>query len=414
MNRRVILGLGFFFLSSLFVPGGLFGKTYHFPATESLLNLEKQMDKLQPGDTLVMEPAEHVTKDGITLRPSGKPGKPITLKAKAKGKVVLDGMNQTQVLVRIEGNYLRVEGLTLKKCTSYGVLIKGNHIQLKDNEIIEAGHDGVKTLAHTRDIEVIGNRIVSPKEDGIDFIGTFGGKIRKNEIITPDHYGIFTKAGCKNILIEGNTIIRPIKSGIFIGGLSTPKVMVDTYECTDCQAVNNLVVGAGAHGVFAYGVLNGLIAHNTIIEANSKSGWGASLGVGTGSSPYTIDNKKASQNVRIVNNIVVFPKNPLYLQVEAGSINVTSDFNLYFGLTKPQFEWLGKGMTWEELKKVAGQEIHAIFKDPLFVNPSKQDFRLQSQSPAKGSGNPLEKTVEVDFSGNKRPNKTNPSLGAFE
>ncbi len=373
------------------------------------------MDKLKAGDTLIMESGEYTAPEEITLRSSGEPGKPITLKAKVKGKVIVDGMNQVPVLLRVSGNYLRVEGLTLKRSKTYGILVKGKHIQIKENEIIDAGKDGIKTLCGTEDIDLLDNRIVSPKEDGIDMFGTVGGRILRNEIVSAKDYGIFAKAGSRNILMDGNRIFYPGKSGIFIGGFSDYWLMCGTYECTDCQAINNLVVGAGSHGIFAFGCFNGLIAHNTIIEANSKSGWGASLGACAGASPDTRDKKRNSQNIRIINNIVAFPRSPIYLQVEEGSVNVYCDYNLYFGLSNPrQFDWKGKGLTWEEFKNVTGQEGHAIFKDPQFENPARRDYHLQSQSPAKGAGILLDKRVEKDISGAIRPIKSEPSLGAFE
>jgi hypothetical protein len=157
-----------------------------------------------------------------------------------------------------------------------------------------------------------------------------------------------------------------------------------------------------------------LIANNTIIAANSRSRWGASLGVCAGSSPDAENNKKGSMNIRIVNNIVTYPKSQVYLSVEEGSVNVYCDYNLYFGLPKSQFDWKGKGLTWEELKNVTGQEEHAIFKDPQFKNPARGDYHLQPQSPAKGAGIPIDQMAERDISGAIRPNKMKPSLGALE
>lgn len=406
-----------FLLSVWVVPNDLLGKVYHFSPMDSMETLEQMLVKLRPGDTLFFEPGEYLFSEGITIskrrHSSGESGKPITLKA--KGRVILNGMNQAPVLLRIEGDYWKIEGLILKWSKTYGILIKGNHIQVKDNEIIEAGQDGIKTLCGTRDVDLLDNRIVSPKEDGIDVFGTADGRILRNEIISSNNYGIFAKGGARNILIEGNKVFSPRQSGIFIGGFSDYWLMCGTYECTDCQATNNLVVGAGAHGVFAYGCLNGLIAHNTIIGANTQSGWGASLGAGAGVSPDTSNKKRGSGNVRIVNNIVAYPKSPIYLQVEESSaIDIYCDYNLYFGHSKPKFDWKGKSLTWDELKTVSGQEIHAILRDPQFKNLTLGDYHLQSQSPANSAGLPLDKVVEKDLSGNIRPKIAKPTLGAFE
>jgi len=413
-------------LCSLFlIPQDLLGKIYKYSTVEPIQGLETIIDKLKGGDTLIIEPGEYSAPEGITIRSSGEPGKPIIIKAKVKGKVKVNGgwggidcrgKNDCHPLLRIQGGYLRIEGLTLLNAKGYAILInqQGHHIQVIDNDIVGAGWDGIKTVCGSRDVDLINNRIVSPKEDGIDIFGTVGAKVLRNEIVSPEAYGMFAKGGARNILFEGNRIFNPQQAGIFIGGLSTHGLMCGDYECTDCQAVNNLVVGAGAHGIFAYGCLNGLIANNTIISANSRSGWGASLGAGQGSSPNTGNKKRGSMNIKIVNNIVTYPKKQAYLEVEQGSTtNLYCDYNLYFGLSKPRFDWDGKGRSWDEFKAI-GQETHAILRDPQFKDPAQGDYRLLPQSPARGAGLPLDKMVEKDISSNIRPKMSKPSLGAFE
>jgi len=44
------------------------------------------------------------------------------------------------------------------------------------------------------------------------------------------------------------------------------------------------------------------------------------------------------------------------------------------------------GATVEEWTRNSGQDAHSIEADPMFVDPTKGDFRLQPGSPASGAG----------------------------
>ncbi len=65
-------------------------------------SLQEAADKLQPGDTLLL--AEGTYYQRFELKKSGTPGKPITIKAAAPGKVIITGaMKTTPKFERIEG-----------------------------------------------------------------------------------------------------------------------------------------------------------------------------------------------------------------------------------------------------------------------------------------------------------------------
>ena len=65
-------------------------------------SLQEAADKLQPGDTLLL--AEGTYYQRLELKKSGEPGKPITIKAAAPGKVIITGaMEATPTFERVEG-----------------------------------------------------------------------------------------------------------------------------------------------------------------------------------------------------------------------------------------------------------------------------------------------------------------------
>lgn len=384
------------------------GETIPFPSEDSL-TLEQALKRLKPGDFLLLEPGTYPVPEGITIPKgrNGNPGKPITFKARVKGSVNLDGMGQASPVLRIEGSFWNIEGLKIREPKGRGILIKGTHIQLKENEIVGGGHDGIKSLCGTTDLEIVRNRVLGSAENGIDIFGSLRAKIIGNEIREVGGYGIFAKGGARNILIEGNKVIRPRKAGIYIGGISTPELMCGSFECSECRAVNNLVVGAGAHGVFALGCQDGLIAHNTIV--NTSSWYGAPLGAGVGG-----EGKIGSRNIRIANNLVAYPRSKIYFQVESNSgADFSSDYNLYYGLANPQFDWKGTLLSWDALKKNTSSESHAVLKDPQFGQKTGESFSLLPRSPAKEAGMAIDKGLDRDITGKKR-NPSQPTIGAWE
>jgi len=69
--------------------------------------------------------------------------------------------------------------------------------------------------------------------------------------------------------------------------------------------------------------------------------------------------------------------------------NLTMDHNLYFGSSGKLADWLGTSYSLQEFKdfrKASGKDNSSIFADPCFVNITKFDFRLQSNSPAINKG----------------------------
>lgn len=411
--KRILETLAWFWVTVLLmVPLPASGETVVF-SPEDPMNLEQVLNRLKPGDTLLLNPGHYFLPEGLTVSKGhdGRPGKPITLKGKVPEKTILDGRQQAVVVLRIGGDYWNIENLTIKDGKEYGILLKGSHIRVRDNVFYGSGEDAIKSIYRADDLEISHNRVFNPGAEGIDIFGTVGAKIHGNMIQSAGGCGIFAKGGARNISIEGNTVIRPRQAGIHIGGMSDFLSEGEQYECTNCRAVNNLVVQAGAHGVFALGCRDGLIAHNTII---GTSGWyGAPLGAGSGGDPKTVG-RIPSKNIRIFNNIVAYPKSQVYLQVENNSEgNFFSDKNLYFGLLKTRFDWRGALHSWDEFKKNTQNEVQALLQDPLFEDLTQGNYSLKSQSPAKGAGLPVDKTLENDINGQKR-RISHPSLGAWE
>lgn len=89
---------------------------------------------------------------------------------------------------------------------------------------------------------------------------------------------------------------------------------------------------------------------------------------------------------------IVYYKNPQarlynYSRNDAPETN-ESDYNLIWHFGQPldvSLPGVAKDQQWAEWQK-RGQDVHSVVADPLFVNPDKDDYRLQPNSPAFALG----------------------------
>jgi poly(beta-D-mannuronate) lyase len=103
----------------------------------SAAEVEQVTPSLQPGDVLVM--ADGAWDDQpVVFRGKGTAEKPITLRARTPGKVVLGGTSS----VAVDGEHLVVSGLMLKGGDSAkaAVLIGGRHCRLTETALVEGTH----------------------------------------------------------------------------------------------------------------------------------------------------------------------------------------------------------------------------------------------------------------------------------
>jgi poly(beta-D-mannuronate) lyase len=100
--------------------------------------LKKALKTVRPGDGLVL--ADGTWRDArLVLECNGSPGKPITLRAQTRGKVILTGSSS----IALGGSYLVVDGLYFKQ----GAMPGGHVISFRSDSDKEAGHCRVTQCA---------------------------------------------------------------------------------------------------------------------------------------------------------------------------------------------------------------------------------------------------------------------------
>ena len=139
------------------------------------------------------------------------------------------------------------------------------------------------------------------------------------------------------------------------------------------------------------------IAHNTVSECGSQDS-GGGIVVGAGDSPGGV----TLENTRVENNIVI--KSARMGIYETGKTGTNNHFinNLTYGNATGNF-----------VLQNGDVDQGTMTLDPKFVNPSQDDFHLQSSSPAIDAGVSLA-DVSTDFDGTLRPQGSGYDLGAYE
>lgn len=313
-----------------------------------------------------------------------------------------------------------------------------NNITVSGNELdhMKTGCSETLTFNGNIDTFTVTNNLVHDNNNiGIDAIGFEGtspdpaydqarnGYIGENTI-----YNISSKsnpaypAGCwcsdgiyidggANIIIERN-LIHNVDIGVEAasehGGRTSSLVTIRS----------NLIYFGNSAGISIGGYANrvGGSDHITIVNNTLYKNDGKKTGSGEFQIQYHATNNVFENNIvyagwqgLLVNNYTNSTPNPANL-----------DFNLYFSRLpagSSTFKWRAK--TYRGLsayQSSTGQDSHSNYLDPLFVEGTAPDLRVQGNSPAVNAGFDLGPGAEgtLDFVGNARVQGSGIDIGAYE
>jgi len=312
-------------------------------------------DLVNPGDMVIVRNGVYTGgSDVLSIGRGGSAGNLVVFKSQNKWGAVLDGQNNSSAtVVHIGTNYVRVEGFEMKGSNHYGVdPSTGTHdIQIAGNNIHDVG------------------RYCESSGIGLSAIDAYSD----------------------NLIIEGNWVHD---IGRFAAGEN------------GCQPGNDYWMNHD-HGVYNGQGTNVIIRNNVFY--NITRGWGIQRYGSTVDQLYIVNNTFAFPNPNRDGQIIlaasttnlVIENNIFYLPGQNIGISGTVsgaliDHNLSTGAVG------GGGI---------GSNIENT--DPVFVNPSALDFRLQASSPAINAGIALS-IVLNDFFGTLRPQGGGYDIGAYE
>jgi uncharacterized protein YjdB len=313
-------------------------------------------DQVNAGDMVMVRNGVY-TGDGnavLAISRGGTAGSPVVFKSVNKWGAVLDGQNNLSAdVVEIGVDHVRVEGFEMKGSNHYGIdpSTGTNDIQIAGNNVHDVG------------------RYCESSGIGLSAIDAYSN----------------------NMIIEGNWVHD---IGRFAAGEN------------GCQPGNDYWMNHD-HGIYNGQGTNIIIRNNVFY--NITRGWGIQRYGSTVDQLYIVNNTFAfpnpnrdgqiilaatTTNLFIENNIFYLPGQNVGISgTQSGAI---IDHNLSTGT-------VGGGGTGTNIENT----------DPLFVNPSTLDFRLQAGSPAIDAGLALN-IVLNDFLGTLRPQGAGWDIGAYE
>ncbi len=291
----------------------------------------------------------------------------------------------------VDANYVRIKGLTFNHGAGLSAVewdSPTHHVEFLNNYFTGAFNVYSGAINYKGSNGLIeGNQLLlentgSTTDHGIYVMTGKSNIIRNNFVSGTPGYGIQVYdeskdgyvAHIENVIIENNMVTGSYsRSGIIISiqQSSDPFVRV-----TGVKVHNNILINNAQGGIsLSYGRLRDIEIFNNVIYNNAQGGVGV----------FSTN----TDSLKIINNAFSTFRsgNHIYIGASIASLMVTH--NLYDNPPLP-----GAGFS----------DLHPLFANPLFVNPSNMDFHLQLTSPAIDAG----LDIGLPFLGDA------PDIGAFE
>jgi hypothetical protein len=332
--------------------------------------------------------------------------------ANAFGIAVYGTSAQTPITkLVIDGNEVH----HLKTGSSESLVVNGNvtdfritHNVVHDNNNIGIDVIGYERTAPDPDVDRARNGVVS---HNLVYSITSRGNPSYGDEQNSD--GIYVDGGTQT-LIEQN-VIYDVDFGIELA--SEHKGRTTSY----ITARNNLIYSCHTAGVSigGYDAERGITEHCTIVNNTLYRNDTSNTGAGEFQMQYY-----AADNI-FKNNILLAGRQGLLTvsksaPMPGGTPAVVMDYNLYFSPLGPEAsQWQfdnARHTGFSNYIKATGNDQHSRFADPLFVNPSANNFHLQRGSPAINMGVLLEAAVLglQDLDGVPRNKDGRPDIGCYE
>lgn len=349
--------------------------------------IAKGVKPLRPGDTLYIrggtwtERIDLMTSNisgtsGGYIKIAGYPGEQVTIRyadvaggygpIKARGtrgylifeNLILDGINmpsKTGWLIRDGNHHFILRNIEIKNFKSTGLGINANDIQVINCKI----HDNISTVNQA------GYR----------------------------HYGIYFSRG-SNGLIQGNQIYRNDGGGVQVYPGPVSNLVIRNNSIYS----NNTMTSSPVGGIILQGTSSSSISstkvyNNLVYRNGSASDAGPASGIHIGD---------YSSGTKVWNNTVYGNKNWGVVVGNKASSTVIQNTISYANGYKNYYSY-SSGTTY----------ANNVTADPKFVNPSANNFQLQSSSPAANRGVRLS-SVPNDYRNIPRPKGSSYDIGGYE
>jgi len=383
--------------------------------------LQHAVDAAAAGDTIVLRDGAYA---GCRIRRSGEEGKPIMLKAEHKWGAIIKGPGEKcrrKAVIEIVADDsqsrigcwtldgLDVDGSNAEDCIMPTVT---THVAVTDCRLHDSGFPCI--MAGHSDYMILENNVA------------FGSK---------RSHGIYVANSASHGIIRGNRSYSNAKCGIHMNGdlsCGPDGLMHDWTVERNVVYDNALVTGGGA--INCDGVVDSIFRNN-LLYRNHR----------TGMTFYSIDAAIGSSRNLIANNTVVMAADGSWpVVMPKADAHPSPTANRFFNnILLPGRDTLGSILVWssdvpgfesdhnvtcgrfsidgsDALIDVAkwrayGYDRHGVVAkvEELFVDVSKDDYRLKEDSPAIAAGMAL-KEVADDIAGARRATAAGYDIGCFQ
>lgn len=396
-------------------------------------NVSSAISQLKPGETLFLNGGTYALASTITISVSGTASAPITISAVQGQTPVLDFQNKTSQGINIRGDYLVIDGLTVKRTTTTNIYLdkSSSNTTLRNLTVTEARKFGL--LSHGQNMILEYSHFYGNVTENTNNTGCGGGwgsairvtrdskfsTIRYNQVYQNWGEGI-SSLMTSNVDVNHNIARDNYSVNIYLDNVTDATISnnhtysSDTkyYRCGEppncislaqekyddwtetppsrIKIINNLTYGCRRGAGYSYSEVSGgpgmdniTIANNTLLKSKTN-------GIYILNQSTSTKNNVPANNI-IVNNIV---EKGAFIGTNPG---LTTDYNLW--ITAPPANASGP---------------HDKIGDPRFAgNPTTNPatFSLSSSSPAINAGT-ASLSITKDYADKSRD--SSPDIGAYE
>ena len=387
-------------------------------------SLRYALTKVKAGDTVLINPGKYVELDQISIRTSGKKGKPITFRGNGKGVEIdltrFSGRNGFEIHF---ANYVIIENLIVhasRDKLSRGIrLTHANGSVIRNNTVSGAGHAN----------------LFSSLGDHVTFEGNraYGGSI-----------GLYIADSSDYVTVKNNVFYNNSAIGLHMNG---DKSAGGDGTISYATIENNIVYDNGGTGINCDGVTRSVFRNNLLYDNKHRGiaffkqdGAVASNDnyvihntiIMPGGAYYAIGLNHGSYRNNFFNNIILTVGNvPCFSTTgKLADLEVVSDYNLFtvdgniwdiagsayrFGILQRKLSEIFHKASNLFTKRGISNDRHSVQAEigKIFTNHTNGDFQLKATSPAIDNGISTH-SFGKDLIGNLRPSGCCPDLGAFE
>ncbi|GAA3390784.1 hypothetical protein GCM10020369_46110 [Cryptosporangium minutisporangium] len=360
--------------------------------------IQAAVDAATAGDTI--EIAGGTYREVVTIRRSGRPGAPLTVRARAGERVTLDGRGalpatsgSARGLITLDGRqYVRLSGLTVTNSRRHGIYAGfASHVVVENSEVSYAADGGI-LIGDGSDVVLTCNRvhhnnaaartgnIGAAANEGITLFNVRDFTIAYNRVYANDEEGIDVKNGTRGGAIHHNDVYGNNGPNVYVDGASD--VRIHSNRIYGARGPTKAGIGLA---VESGGTARGVDIYNNVIYGNP--GGGVDFWIGH----YA--------DVQVFHNTIYRNGRAAIRAIGGAASDSAARGNIAYG---------------NPLPRVPGFVLESnLTADPKFVDLTRGDVRLRRGSAAIDAGS--RKTAPAtDITGAARPAGVAPDLGAYE